>query len=427
MTNRTPRPSRSPARRLSSLIGAICVLYGSVSFANAEGYMLGTMDKLNIRIVEWQTAEGAVRDWSSISGEYVVGPSGVISVPIVGDVEATGRTTAEVATEIGDALQQKLGLMDRPEASVELAEYRPFFLAGDVATPGRYPFDPNLTVLKAVSIAGGMRRSSQTGQRVERDFINASGDSQVLRAERTRLIAKKARLEAETAGRAEIDFPEELTKTEQGQKLIKDEAAFRKARAERLDRQLTAIDDLRGLLKNEIVALEQKIKSQNEQIELAREQLAGIGDLADRGLVVNERVLSIGRSIADLEGRILDMETAALRAKQDIAQATQDANALRNDRDAEVAQELQQTEANLEAANLKILTSNSLMQEALTIAPEAAGTAGAVEPDITYTIVREIDGEQQEMPAQEQTPVLPGDVVKVKIEPVTAPVVEPRS
>ena len=409
------------------LAGALCVLSGSVTIATAEGYTLGTMDKLNIRIVEWQTAEGAVRDWSSISGEYVVGPAGVISVPIVGEVEANGRTTADVATEIGDALQQKLGLMDRPEASVELAEYRPFFLSGDVATPGRYPFDPNLTVLKAVSIAGGMRRSAETGQRIERDFINASGDVDVLSADRMRLIARKARLEAETTGSAEIQFPEELSGTEQGQKLIEDETAFRDARAERLERQLAAIDDLKELLENEIVALERKITSQNEQIELSREQLAGIGDLADRGLVVNERVLSIGRSVADLEGRVLDMETAALRAKQDIAQATQDANALRNDRDAEVAQELQQAEANLEAANLKILTSNSLMQEALSIAPEAAGAVGAAEPDISYVIVREIDGEPQEMPAQEHTPVLPGDVVKVKIEPVAAAAVEQPS
>ncbi len=409
------------------LAGALCVLAGSASLVVAEPYTLGTMDKLNIRIVEWQTAEGTVRDWSSISGEYVVGPSGVISVPIVGEIEADGRTTAELATEIGDALQQKLGLMDRPEASVELSEYRPFFLAGDVATPGRYPFDPDLTVLKAVSIAGGMRRSSQTGMRVERDFINASGDAEVLRADRARLIAKRARLQAESAGRMEIEFPDELADTEHGQNLIEDETAFRQARAERLERQLAAFNDLTELLENEIVALEQKTRSQNEQIELARKQLAGIGDLADRGLVVNERVLSISRSIADLEGRVLDMETAALRAKQDIAQATQDANTLRNDRDAEVAQELQQTEANLEAANLKILTSNSLMQEALAIAPEAAGAAGAVEPDITYSIVREVDGESREMPAQEQTPVLPGDVVKVKIEPVAASAFEPRS
>lgn len=410
-----------------SLAGALCLIAGSTSLAAAEDYRLGTMDKLNVRIVEWQTSEGAVRDWSSISGEYAVGPSGVISVPIVGEIDADGRTTAEVANEISDTLQQKLGLMDRPEASVELSEYRPFFLAGDVATPGRYPFDPNLTVLKAVSIAGGMRRSAQTGMRVERDFINASGDGDVLRADRTRLIAKRARLEAESAGRADIEFPQELDDSEQGRKLIKDETAFRQARAERLASQLATFDDLTELLENEIVALEQKIKSQNEQIELARKQLAGIGDLADRGLVVNERVLSISRSIADLEGRVLDMETAALRAKQDIAQATQDANSLRNDRDAEVAQELQQTEANLEAANLKILTSNSLMQEALAIAPEVAGMAGAVEPDITYSIVRDVDGESREMPAREQTPVLPGDVVKVKIEPVAAPGLEPRS
>jgi polysaccharide biosynthesis/export protein ExoF len=408
----------SVQRGLAAALATGMLLFTMAAVAAAQDYTLGSMDKLRIRVVEWQTAEGAVRDWSSISGDYVVGPSGRISIPIVGELDASGRTTEEVATEIGDLLQNKLGLIDRPEASVELAEFRPVFISGDVETPGRYPFDPNLTVLKAVSLAGGIRRSADSGLRIERDFINASGDSDVLHAERSRLVAKQARLQAEMSGQADIAFPEELESTEEGKKLIANETAFRDARAERLEMQIATIDDLKGLLENEIVALEQKIETQNRQIELAREELAGIGDLADRGLVVNERVLSIERSIADLEGRVLDMETASLRAKQDIAQATQDATALRNDREAEIAQELQQTEASLEAANIKILTSSNLMQEALARAPEAAAGVTGREPVVSYTIVRGGDDEPVETAATEHTPVQPGDVVKVDIEPV---------
>ena len=387
----------------------------------AQEYTLGTMDKVTVRVVEWQTAEGTVRDWSSVSGDYTVGPSGRISVPFVGEIDAAGKTTAELAQAIGDELQQTLGLLDRPEAAVELAEFRPVFMAGDVETPGRYPFDPNLTVLKAVSLAGGIRRSSDAGMRIERDFINASGERDVLAVERMRLIAKRARLEAEASGRGEIEFPAELASSPDGERLMESERAFMTSRAERLALQLSEIDDLKALLQNEITALEQKIETQQRQTELAREELAGIGDLASRGLVVNERVLSLERQIADLEGRVLDMETAALRARQSIAEATQDANTLRDDYETGISQDLQQTQAELDAAELKITTQGNLILEALARAPEAAaGSASGDELQIGYTIVRDADGEATEVAADENTPVLPGDVVKVDILPVAS-------
>ena len=385
--------------------------------AQAADYKLGTMDKLRIRVVEWQTAEGAVRDWSSISGDYVVGPSGSVSLPFIGEMPATGKTTAEIATAIGDELQQKFGLLDRPEASVELAEFRPVFISGDVQSPGQYPYTPNLTVLKAVSLAGGLRRSADAGLRIERDFINARGDHDVLVTRRNGLVAKRARLIAEANGQEKIDFPKELRESVAGEKLIADETEFKAAREKRLRVQLSAIEDLKTLLQNEIASLEKKIVSQNRQMELSREELKSIGGLADRGLVVNARVLSIERSIAELEGKVLDMETAALRAKQDISKATQDATTLQNDRDAEIAQERQQAEADIEELNLKIAMNKDLMAEAMSLDPQAALSASD-SATISFSIVRE-DGEKiAETPADENTPVQPGDVVKVGVTPV---------
>jgi polysaccharide biosynthesis/export protein ExoF len=407
-------------RFLGYLVGMLVASAAPLTAA-AQDYTLGTMDKVTVRVVEWQTTEGAVRDWSSVSGDYTVGPSGRISVPFVGDIEAAGKTTQELAATIGDALQQTLGLMDRPEAAVELAEFRPIFMAGDVETPGRYPFDPNLTVLKAVSIAGGIRRSTDTGMRLERDFINASGQRDVLAVERSRLIAKRARLLAESSGRDEIEFPAELSSSEEGQRLMESERAFMTSRAQRLAVQLAEIDDLKSLLESEIAALERKIETQQRQTDLARDELTGIGDLATRGLVVNERVLSLERQIADLEGRVLDMETAALRARQSIAEATQDANALRDDYETGISQDLQQTEAELNATELKITTQGNLILEALARAPEAAaGAASSDQLQIGYVIVRDTNGEVAELPADESTPVLPGDVVKVDIQPVAS-------
>lgn len=406
------RPLAGFLLAIAALLSALLTLAGP---AAATDYQLGTMDRLRIRVAEWRTAEGAVRDWATINGDYAVGPSGAISLPFIGEMAVTGKTTAEVATEISDGLQQRFGLIDRPDASVELAEFRPFFISGDVSTPGKYPFAPGLTVLKAVSLAGGLRRT-QDGVRFERDFISARGQYEVLVAQRENLIARRARLIAEAEGKEQIDFPETLQKSADGKRLIADETAFKVARAKRLAVQLKAIDDLKNLLQAEIESLEQKIVTQNRQIDLSKEELASIGNLKEQGLVVNQRILSIERQTADLEGQVLDMETASLRAKQDINKATQDATNLQSDRDTSIAQERQGAEADIQAMELKIAMYRDLMMEAMSNDPQAAlSVGGTVAPQITYSIVREKDGKATETTVEENTPVLPGDVVKVSV------------
>jgi exopolysaccharide production protein ExoF len=343
-------------------------------------------------------------------------------MPFVGELPVRGKTTAEVATAIGDQLQQKLGLPDRPEASVEVAEFRPVFLAGDVQTPGKYPYDPNLTVLKAMSLAGGLRRADSGGQGGARDFITAQGNYDVLVAQRNGLLARRARLVAEAEGKAEIAFPDELKKSAAGQKLIADETALMAAREKRLRLQLSGLDDLKKLLQAEVESLAQKIVTQNRQLDLSQTELKGLGNLAQKGLVVNQRILTIEQTNAELQGKILDMETASLRAKQDIAKATQDATSLQNDRDTEIAQDRQQTEADLDAMNLKMGMYSGLMTEALGRAPEAAGNASpGSEPTVHFVIVRTTDGKTAEMAAKEDTAVLPGDVVKVEVAVPRAP------
>ncbi|MCT7377844.1 polysaccharide biosynthesis/export family protein [Chelativorans salis] len=402
--------------RLVSVLAAIMTLLLPV-VSGAEEYLLGPMDKLHIRVAEWQSADASARDWSSVSGDYTVGPSGSISIPFIGELPATGKTTAELAATIGDELQQTLGLLTRPDASVEVAEFRPFFISGDVQAPGKYAYDPGLTVLKAISVAGGLRRAQNEGMRVERDYINAHGNHEVLAAEHNRLIARRARLMAEAEGATAIEPPEELAGSAEGKRLIAKETAFMKAREEQMERSLSALDDLKKLLTGEIESLEKKIATQNRQIQLSREELEGIGGLAERGLVVNQRILGAERSIADLEGKVLDMETAKLRARQDISRAERDAATLRDEREAEIARQLQETEAEIEALDLKIAMYRGLMTEAASLAPEAALSTATASAEVSYRIVRSVDEETQEIAADENTAVRPGDVIKVDVVP----------
>ena len=339
--------------RLFISIAIIQLMFASLG-ASASDYKLGPMDKVSIKVVQWQTAEGTFREWPAITNTYMINASGSLSLPFAGEVQAAGKTTKEVATEIAHSVQQKLGLIDLPEASVEVLEFRPIFVSGVVQIPGKYPFEPEMTVLKAVSLAGGMRRSTDEGQRFERDFFNAEGSYVVLVAERNRLLASLARIKAELENAKSVTTPSELAGDPQADALMSAEEEIMSSRTNSVKLQLNALDELKTLYEAEIVSLEKKMVVQNRQMELVKSELASIGSLADRGLVVNSRLMDLKTTMADMEGKLLDLDTASLRAKQEVNKAARDATDLENDRKAELAVANRTTQAALDENNLKL-------------------------------------------------------------------------
>jgi polysaccharide export outer membrane protein len=111
----------------------------------------------------------------NLSGFYDISPSGSVSLPLAGTMRAAGRTRAGLEREItrryGDKLQE-------PQVTVEVVEFRPFYVMGEVLTPGTYPYRSGLNVLTATTTAGGLtyRASRQTvliqhaGEEVWREY-----------------------------------------------------------------------------------------------------------------------------------------------------------------------------------------------------------------------------------------------------------------
>lgn len=106
-------------------------------------YRLGSSDK--IRVITFGE--------ESLSGEFLIGGSGKVSLPLVGEVQAAGLTIPEFQTEVETAL--KNGYLKEPRVSVEVLTYRPFYILGEVQKPGEYPYSNGLTVLNAVATANG--------------------------------------------------------------------------------------------------------------------------------------------------------------------------------------------------------------------------------------------------------------------------------
>jgi len=123
---------------------------GPVAYASAPmpaardaDYRLDAGDRLRV----------VVYGQDGLTNTYAIDAGGSITMPLIGPVPARGRTPAGLASEISAKLRN--GYIRDPSVAVEIEAYRPFFILGEVAAPGQYPYVPNMSVESAVAIAGG--------------------------------------------------------------------------------------------------------------------------------------------------------------------------------------------------------------------------------------------------------------------------------
>lgn len=124
---------------------------GAAAYSPVE-YSLAAGDKLKITVFGEE----------SLSAEYVVSSAGDLSFPLLGDLAVEGKTVMQLQTEIAEQLGQ--GYLNDPRVSVEVLNYRPFYILGEVERPGKYPFNDDLTVEQAVALAGGYSYRANTSR-----------------------------------------------------------------------------------------------------------------------------------------------------------------------------------------------------------------------------------------------------------------------
>jgi len=129
-----------------------------LAFLAACASPAGSLPETSTELSEYRLDSGdqvrvIVFGQEELSDLYTVNDSGSISVPLLGAVDARGRTTEELESEITSLLRE--GLLRNPSVSVEVQTYRPFYILGEVENPGQYEYANDMTVLTAVAIAGG--------------------------------------------------------------------------------------------------------------------------------------------------------------------------------------------------------------------------------------------------------------------------------
>jgi polysaccharide export outer membrane protein len=135
--------TRFKAWRFIALIALVFIWAPQIHAQNTAAYQLGVGDKIHI----------IVYDEPDLTGDFDVNDQGIVSLPLIGQVHVAGMSLSEAQ----DVITQKYGAnyLVNPRVNVQILNYRPFYVIGEVKNPGSYPYVSGMTVLNAVALAGG--------------------------------------------------------------------------------------------------------------------------------------------------------------------------------------------------------------------------------------------------------------------------------
>ena len=395
---------------LLAAILPMAMLSGGAAFGGTD-YRLDIGDKLKVKVFDWRAATGDVHEWNALGGEYDIGADGQISLPLVGGLKATGLTTDALAESISSRLQDRLGLTIRPQASIEIVEYRPFYILGDVSKPGEYSYRPQLTVLQAISLAGGRYRVSDAAL-----VVSASGDLRVLRLQYSQLLARRARLQAELSDASTMTIPPELQRQQSDPfvaQLIQREQATFAAHRDAAASELNALNQLKSLLNGEVASLQDKMKNVDQELGLRKQELNSTTSLVQQGLAVAPREYSLRETELEAEGRRLDLDTASLRAKEEVGKTEQSIVQLQNKTHSQVRVELAEVEQKIPETAARIANAMAVTGSRQAGASSANDGGATEELPATCVIERLSDGKPTRIDGDESTRVEPGDTIKI--------------
>ncbi|TKB48198.1 polysaccharide export protein [Ferrimonas sediminicola] len=132
-------------QQCASLCSVLLLLVLCLPVAAATGdYRLSSGDTISIHVY----------GEDDLTLQTRLGESGVINYPYLGVIKVKGLTVAELESRIVSGL--KGDYLINPSVHISITEYRPFYIYGEVKAPGGYPYQPGLTVERAVALAGGL-------------------------------------------------------------------------------------------------------------------------------------------------------------------------------------------------------------------------------------------------------------------------------
>lgn len=364
------------------------------SRADQHVVSIGRGDTLDIHV--WADEIG-----NTLSGQYVVNEAGVVLLPSIGEVTVAGLSTIDAQEQIHRLLTT--GMSVGGVVSVSIAQYAPVFVLGEVVHPGPVPYRPSMTVFDLVLLAGGFGQSG--GLDLE------STRSQLLELDSTRisLLTHRDRLLAETRGEKTFTPTEDAADPD-----LKTIAENEKATLSADTKKLTVFGDLATKQKNrideEIRTLQDRKKLSEQEIEILEDFVGVQSRLAERGILINEKLDQAKLDLIRSRKEALQLETEISRAEQGVFDIDRAQTNMVVAMNLDALQNLESTQLDLNKVEIQIRGLRAL----LGLNPSASNSATALGRTATYTVYRRNGGSLDAgRTVDEMATVERGDIVSI--------------
>ena len=374
----------------------ICMAIGAAFLprarAFAEPYLLDTGDQ--IRIV--------APDRPELSGVFVLSPEGEVAAPALEGLTLSGRSLREAAELVRAKLGQKFGAVS---VALEVAKYRPFYILGDVQSPGAYAWEPGLTFARAVAIAGGYRRAnggfeaSVAGIRATESYATEARQLGEALIERARYRAELFGAESFTVDReAGADLPAEIEARQ------RDLLHMRLSALQTEKDLLTKQQDIRG---KEIAALEARSVAHSKFTMELDQEMAAMRPLVAKGVVPSNRIGELDREQNHVQSDAL--QTAVLLNQERASKTQTDLQLFTMDNDHREA-----ILVSLNQVDQKIKSIENLMSADKAVAIEAGVSVESADRLTPSFEINRKGAASISATGDENQSVLAGDVVHVR-------------
>ena len=399
-----------------ALIMIAWFLFPSTCFAQ---YALAPGDLIDLSIVGLPEA----------STKTIVGVDGTIAVPLVGSVPVAGLSLDEARQKLQSLLPSKefhKRFQDGHESPVfiapseitlSIAEYRPFYITGDVSNPGAKPFRPSITVGEAIAVAGGL---DIIRFKLDNPFLQLSD----LTADYNRLWVEYASEEAHISRlNTELGIPSEPLQENHLEvplaKSLSEEIASQQKQELLVNQQ--SFEKENAYLKSAAQKENDRAKILAEQ--LAREREGSQADAADlervqglfsKGAIAITNLSDARRTVLLSSTRVL--QTSALLASVEREKGDLDRRLARlsDDRRSQLLHELNQSTIAMATTRANLQSVSEKLRYTGMVRSQLVRGGGVNSPRVTIT--RVIDGRSSQFTADLQTELRPGDLIDISLQ-----------
>jgi protein involved in polysaccharide export with SLBB domain len=407
MSHDTPERSQRKIDLMSRFaIACAAVLTMFAAPVTAEPYRVGPGDVLVVSTLGHPNLTGAFR----------VRDTGEIALHAIGRVEVTGMTLSEIE---GTLVRRVSKAFDSDTSViVEIEAYRNVYILGDVETPGAYPFEPGMTALKGLAIAGGFRRDREpTGSSevwrvadAQRRMVQAKVRVDTLSDNIAAINRELARIGLHQSDEVPGNMPaDDLTRMENRWPQDEPQDALVALRVIAFDRSVESAERQARLAGEEAASFAERREIISRQLAATKKQLENVRSLIERGLARSETMFDLEVEADDFRADELQAAAYEARAKQTEANAESDIALLETRHRQELLEDLV-------AATEKLAIEEAEYGANASFLREFGGTTLALTEPETSAAAFQVQRGEETISATTVTALQPDDVLVVRVE-----------